>query len=121
MFRITEIGEVEESFINDPFMADEFEELPGGWLIEYRELGKARKNEKFRVKNHSGDWLDIEPDWNGFAYYFDIWENFHYFGLPNGKGWAQEQSWVIEFLKSFQRVFNSIEAFRVKKSSASKG
>jgi len=103
--------------LTDDFFSDEFEELPGGWLIEYGELKKARDREKFRIRDGNGDYQEVESDWEGFFYYFQIWENFHFFGLPHGGGWANESPWLIEVLKLFERAYSSIEAFRIKKSS----
>jgi len=51
-----------------------------------------------------------------FIYYYRIWENFHYFGLPHGRGWTDEREWVLEFLKVFENEYNITQNFLDKKA-----
>jgi hypothetical protein len=46
-----------------------------------------------------------------FYYYYNIWENFHFFGLPHGNGWANEEDWLIDFLKRFEKAFIRYQNF----------
>lgn len=50
-----------------------------------------------------------------FFSYFDLWENFHHFGLPHGKGFINELPWVIDFLKYFENIYESIKTYNIKK------
>ena len=47
---------------------------------------------------------------SAFYYYYEIWENFNFFGLPNGRGWLNEPRWMIEFLKSFEKAFKIFQS-----------
>jgi len=38
------------------------------------------------------------------------------FGMPNGSGWYNEAPWVVDFLKSFNRVERENEQFTIQKS-----
>ena len=48
-----------------------------------------------------------------YKYYHEYWENFHYFGLPQGKGSDAEPRWLIDFIKFFENLFASVEAWRI--------
>jgi hypothetical protein len=39
---------------------------------------------------------------NDFWYYYQLWDDFHYFGLKNGIP-AKEQAWYLDWIKSCQR------------------
>ena len=55
--------------------------------------------------------------YQAYYYYYDIWDNWHHFKqLPHGKGWIHELPWVIDFLKFFNIMFSSIEAYTDKRS-----
>ena len=50
-----------------------------------------------------------------FRYYFDIWDNYHYFGLPQGSGWGGERQWLLNFLKQMEKTFKHVENFLIEK------
>lgn len=103
-----------EALSGDSFFDDKIEPLPGDWFIEVGELKKARRGEPYIATNNEGGDVKIIP-LDGFPHYYGIWENFHYFGLPNGGGWYNELPWVIDFLKMFERIYNEIEGFRMER------
>ena len=78
----------------DPLYADSIVVLPDG-VVEQQEVNQYKTDQ--------------------FFYYYNIWENFHFFGLPNGKGWGNEPLWLIEFLKTFEKAFRKYETFTLKK------
>ena len=53
--------------------------------------------------------------YSDFLYYYDIWETYHFLGLPHGNGWNNEKPWLIQFLKSFDIVFNMYQSWSIKK------
>lgn len=88
--------------------------LPGDWVIENRDIKKFHDGEIFTVMNPDGENIELEP-FEDFGSYYEMWENYHYFGLPHGKGWIDELPWVINFLKYFNKIHNDIEIYRIKK------
>lgn len=46
-----------------------------------------------------------------FYHYYQIWEDFHYFGLPHGRGSSKERRWLLDFLKVFTRTHKQVESF----------
>jgi hypothetical protein len=115
LFRITAC-EFSEALMEDRFFDDKIEPLPGGYFIDVKNLRLARGNEPYIVVDDDGKELKMAIVRNS-GHYFEMWENFHYFGLPNGKGWYNELPWVINMLKSFQRIYNEIESFRIERRS----
>ena len=93
-------------------MAEELELRPGKWLIENGQLKRFKDGEAYSAINPDGEIVAIEqPD--NFGYYYEIWENYHFFGLPHGSGWVNELPWVIDFLKMFDKIFNENESYRI--------
>ena len=103
-----------EALSQDRFFDDKIEPLPGGWFIEVGQLREAREGKPYTATNPDGIDLKIEP-MEYFPYYYEIWENFHYFGLPHGNGWINELPWLVNFIKMFQRIYQEIESFRIER------
>lgn len=123
-FRIT-AAKITEAFVNDSFFEDDLEKLPGGYFIEYRQIRSYRKGEDYIVINPEGEELKVNNHNNmtqAFNYYYEIWENYHYYKtLPNvgtGHGWLKELSWIVDFVKYFQRIFVEIENYQAEKARA---
>ena len=94
------------------------EEIPGEFILQ-REIRNASKGKDFFINSdQTGEaiYFDGVP-LDHFFYYYKIWENFHYFGLPYGKGWANEKAWLLEFLKAFTKAKESVDVFIENKMS----
>ncbi len=91
------MGWFDSGCLFDPFFFDKYEILPDGYAIE------------------QGKILDYNSD--EFYYYYDIWENFHFFGLPHGSGWIDEAPWLIRFLKAFEKAFRNFQSYEIKKAN----
>jgi len=92
---------------------DFIERLPGGWFIDGKGIKNFFHNEPFEVLNQDGLPVRVLRH-DLFNEYFELWENFHYFGLPENNGWINELSWLLDFLKFFQRIHFDIEKFTLK-------
>lgn len=93
-----------------PEFWDKAENLSGVYIIQ-REAKRAMDGLPFFVNDaDTMEAIDIEPiDMSSFLYYYKIWENYSYFGLPHGKGWLYEREWLLEFLKVFDKAKQQIE------------
>jgi hypothetical protein len=80
-----------------PFFFDKIEVLPDGDIVEQQYI------------------LDYKTE--EFYYYYNVWENYHFFGLPHGKGWVNEPEWLIEFLKSFEKAYRKFQNWEIEKAS----
>ena len=93
--------------------ATKAESLPGCFIIQ-REINKAVSGEDFFYNDKETGKpirckaVNYEKE---FIYYYRIWENFHYFGLPHGAGWIEERQWLLDFLKVFERANKDVEFF----------
>jgi hypothetical protein len=96
---------------------DEVEYLPGDFAITFRNLKKYRARQDFII-HKGGKPFHVEFSEEiarGYEYYFLTWEDYHYFGLPHGKGSLDELPWLLDFLKYFDRLFQAIENYRLDK------
>ncbi len=92
--------------------------MPGGWIITYSNIREFRENKDFIVLDSTGEELAIEYDQDlcsVYNYYYEIWENCHEFGIPNGGDWTRNPPWLMSFIKRFNRIFNDIENYRLKR------
>ena len=96
----------------DPLFDTKAEDIPGGFIIQ-REIRKAVRGENFFLNDEeTGEPVrvpGVTPEC--FWYYYKLWENFHYFGLPQGKGWQAEREWLLEILKAFEKASESVKYF----------
>lgn len=99
----------------DRLFWDEWELLPGDYMISVENLVKYRDYKPFSVVQDGEERKVIRCD--DFLYYYGFWETCKEFGLPNGSGWYNEVPWVIDFLKSFNRVERENEQYALKKAS----
>ena len=96
------LGWFSEETIFDPFFLDKDELLPDGSVLQQQEIRDLKDNEE---------------GFCTFFYYYDIWENYHFFGLPHDRGWNAEEKWLIHFLKAFQKTFQLFEGWQIKQGS----
>jgi hypothetical protein len=92
----------------DPEFDTKAEEIPGSYIIQ-REIRKAITGKDFFINDEdTGEAIRLTGiSINDFHYYYKIWENYHYFGLPHNSGWSEERQWLLEFLKIFEKNYNS--------------
>jgi hypothetical protein len=90
---------------------DMAEEAPGFWIIQ-REIKKAVSGKPFFINDERGKPERLEAiEYKDFIYYYRIWSNYHYFGLPHNQGWYAERDWLLEFLKRFENAYKRVESF----------
>ncbi len=111
MFKLLLLGLLQNTDYSDS-MWDKAEQIPGGLIIQ-REIKKAANGQNYFINDEkTGKPIRLQSfTGEEFNYYYKLWEDFHYFGLPHGKGSAQERRWLLEFLKAFDRAFKDVEAF----------
>jgi len=98
----------------DRLFWDDWELLPGDYMICIEELVNYRNNKPFKVIYDGEEKRVIRSD--DFLHYYGFWETCKEFGMPNGSGWYNEAPWVVDFLKSFNRVERENEQFTIQKS-----
>lgn len=88
------------------------EEIPKGFIIQ-REIKKAIDGKDFFYQD--GKTLEKVAcqgvSFQDFLYYYRIWEDFHYFGLPHGRGSVNERRWVLDIIKIFEKANQSVQVF----------
>ena len=92
---------------------DKPEELPGCFIIQ-REVQKAISGKPFFYNDgESGKPVRCdEVQEHELKYFVDLWDNYHYFGLPHGSGWASERQWLLNVLKAFERAYKETQNFQ---------
>lgn len=91
---------------------DKVENFPGGFMIQ-RQIERAVTGKSFTIYDPD----TMEPirlqgvSWEEFYHYYQIWEDFHYFGLPQGRGSLEERRWLLDFLKVFTKTHKEVEVF----------
>lgn len=56
-----------------------------------------------------------------YTYYFQIHRFYTKFGMPHGKGWAEEQPWLIDYLAFMDDLKMAIEAWHISNSGRPSG
>jgi len=99
-------------FKTDSTFWDKVENLPGGFMIR-REIEKAVNGKPFTIFDpDTKEPLRLQAvPWEEFYYYYQLWEDFHYFGLPHGGGTLAERRWLLDFLKVFTRTHEQVNSF----------
>lgn len=106
---------------------DKPEEIPGAHIIQ-REIVKAVSGKDFFINDEiTGKPIELKAvAMEVFDYYYEIWENFHYFKiLPLGKGWMNENPIILQITKAFikakTQVDNFLELKAIQKSKVQNG
>lgn len=99
-------------FKHDPTFWDKAEELPGCFIIN-REITKAVNGEKYFINDEETGKPERLPaiDYKAFLYYYELWENFHYFGYPQGMNWIDAPEWFNNILKTLENAYTQIQNF----------
>ena len=86
--------------------------MPGCYIIN-REITKAMNGERYFVNDEKTGKPDRLPaiENNVFMHYYNMWENFHYFGYPHGLNWLDAPDWFNEILKTFENAYTQIQNF----------
>jgi len=111
-------AELSETAVSDFYFSDDFQQLPRGYGIKNKEIRNCRECKDFYISDDNGKKTFIKMDKSiqeCFYAYYELWENYHYFGLPHGKGWINELPWVVDFLKYYDKIYNEIEVYRIEK------
>ncbi len=89
--------------------------MPGNWFIEYKEVRKYKEFQNFIVMDSEGVYHTIPYSKQicfEYNYYFEIWDNCHEFGLPEGGDWTKNPYWLVNFMKMFNRIYDQIINYR---------
>ncbi|MHA1170411.1 MAG: hypothetical protein ACTSRU_21495 [Candidatus Hodarchaeales archaeon] len=74
-------------------------ELPNGWYIIPRDIGRALKGEDFSYYPGVGKPIKVEAVQPfEFHHHMEIFSNYEEFGLPHGKGWLDERPCFLTFI-----------------------
>jgi hypothetical protein len=93
------------------------EECPGFWIIQ-REIKKAVSGQDFFINDERGKPKRLSGiDYQEFIYYYDLWDNFHYFGYPNSLDWTEAKTWFNTILKRFENAYNRTQDFIIAKAN----
>lgn len=109
-----------ESVYKDSFYAEDWEQLPCDYTINYHNIGLFFEGKPYIWYDNKG--LKIEQNYDdsfiaAYNYYYNVWKLSKKFGLPNGKGWLYEFSWLPDFIDFFDMVFDSITEYRRSRNS----
>lgn len=109
------------AFVNDAFFADDLHELPGNFFIKYREFSRFQQGQDYNVHDgNTGETITVPPvTEHEFNYYYSMWKNYHYFGLPHGGGWLNERGWVLDVIKLFEKIKQEIQNYNTKRQRRS--
>ena len=96
---------------------DKAEELPDCYIIQ-REIGKAVAGKPFFV---NGEETGKPERFAGVSYivfrrYYDLWDNYHYFGYPNKLDWRDAAPWFNLILKRFENTFKRVDIMLEKRA-----
>lgn len=107
---------------HDPTFWDMARDISGAVIIE-REITKAAGGEAYFINDIETGKPEHMPavDFAVFYYYYELWENFHYFGYPHGMDWTDDRHrWFNKILKLFENTYigvqNHLDAQAVKKA-----
>jgi hypothetical protein len=88
--------------------------LPDGTIMQVGEIRKAMAGEDYRYipKGERKPKYAIGLEHELVVYYFNVNRLYQKFGLPNGSGWLNELSWVLDFLAYMDDLKQQIELWR---------
>ena len=94
---------------------DKIEDLPGDNFIEQGQIKRAISGNEFWIFGETGgeDYLpgiDLAEFWQAY----ERWDDFHYFGLPLGRGSGAETRQTKIILKIGQKAWNAAESWKIR-------
>ena len=104
---------------------DSAEKLPNDYFIIQREITKAVSGKKYFINKFYDGSDKAKPEhlpaieYGEFFEYYELWENFHYFGYPQGLSWLDARPWFNTVLKRFENAY--IQVQNMKDEAALKG
>lgn len=84
------------------------EELAGD-MIEQEQIQRCLIGKSYWVYSDDGkeEWLEAVEE-EEFSFYFNLFDTIQMLGLPHGRGWINEQEWVIFLYRSFKKEYDSV-------------
>lgn len=97
--------------------------MPDGSKILVREIKKAMDGEAFKYIPDGERKQEAVPGMSKeeWIYYFQIYRFYTKFGMPHGKGWAEEQPWLIDFLAFMDDMRIAVESWRMSRTARTSG
>ena len=94
---------------------DYAEKLPNGVFLIHREIENAVSGKKYILHKFEDGSEKAKPQhmdavqYDQFIEYYELWENFHYFGYPQGLSWLEARPWFNTILKRFENVYIQVQ------------
>lgn len=94
---------------------DSAEKLPNDYFIIQREITKAVSGKKYFINKFYDGSDRAKPEhlpaieYGEFFEYYELWENFHYFGYPQGLSWLDARPWFNTVLKRFENAYIQVQ------------
>lgn len=94
---------------------DSAEKLPNDYFIIQREITKAVSGKKYFINKFYDGSDKAKPEhlpaieYGEFFEYYELWENFHYFGYPQGLSWLDARPWFNTVLKRFENAYIQVQ------------
>ena len=105
---------------DDVFTGSFLVELPGNFRVYGSELYRLRNGaNEIEITTPEGKDITVSDlDYEAYAYYYDIWEKWHYLKMTphGGQGWLDEPKWIITTLIMFDKLYKELELFEIKKA-----
>ena len=92
--------------------------LPSGRYALTRDIKKALDGESFKYFEATGGKQIETVGIDKFSYnrYFQVFNDFKLFGLPNGRGSMNELPWVIDLIRFMTGVLSIVENWQANKT-----
>jgi len=95
------------------------------YLIIQREIQKAVNGKSFKVYEYTEEGKksktpEVLPgiQYETFVYYYKLWQNYSFFGYPQGMNWLESPQWFNDLLIMFQnasvKIQNLIDEYQIK-------
>jgi hypothetical protein len=95
-------------------------------LIIQREIQKAVSGKSYKVYEYSEETESRKSEtlpgipYEIFIYYFKLWNNYSFFGYPQGLNWLEAPQWfndlIIDFQNAHVKVQNMIDEYNARNS-----
>jgi len=108
----------------DPSEATQAKELPDESMMIMRDIWAALDGEDYYYYPVGTDGQGIKVSgcppavWH---YYLELFIRCEEFGLPKGRGWQNEPSWLLDFLIHMRQKKSKVESWMIRKQTDNKG